>query len=263
MKSFTGMIVLGLLLVAASITPAFPWGDAPTHPSMGVPLVQLGIEPLQKLGEKSAQFVRATACPDIVNTQLFKSSGFGYVHTQEFADYLVNLALAGSNQAYQATALAWAAHLAADKVAHEEYIPPLQEPLHSLVEVAVDTVIYYNGFDPLSAGLASLGFYRWEDTVLRGNDCSPALVALASSRYANDHTGTPVISWFAVWWATQSLAASINAEYGYIRLKQNADASELFLRSVDKEDFLKYWIESVGDACAQINGSPCSEWPPK
>jgi len=261
MRTITGKIVLGLLLVAASTTPAFPWGNAPTHPSIGAPLVQLGIDPLLALGEKSAQFVRATASPDIANTQLFKSSGFGYVHTPEFARYLRELA--GKNLAYQATALAWVAHLAADTVAHDEYIPPLQEPLQSLVEVAVDTVLYYEGFAPLSATLASLGFSRWEDTVLRGTDCSPILVALASSQYARDHQGTPAISWVAVWWATQSLAASINAEYGYIRLKHNADTSELFLRSVGKEDFLRYWIESVGEACTQINNAPCFGWLPQ
>ncbi len=238
-----------VLLLAFTPSAALPWGSAPTHPSIAATIVlrDIGNPILPADVTDLKRFVRATSCPDIVETQLFKVNGFGYVHSFEFADILRHVAL--SDPRYRtgrnlSTAYAWGVHIAADETGHSHYVPP-DQPVHSLVEVAVDTMIYY--FDSSSQDLPrALGFSRWEDTVPGGSDCSPSLVAAASAQYRKnvDPSARKIAAW-QVWWATQSLGASIRAEYGYIRAKGNDNASRLFLLSLGLLGFTDPYEKSV------------------
>ncbi|GAB4243132.1 MAG: hypothetical protein OHK0028_21660 [Deltaproteobacteria bacterium] len=232
-----------VLFLSAFVHPgiALSWGEAPTHPVIAAKIVSddLSSPALPPEATDLQRFVRASACPDLAETLLFRSSGFGYVHTVAFADVLREVALSDPSRwggGGVATAYAWGVHLAADAVGHEEFLPPSQ-PLHTMAEVAVDTVLYFDpaNYQPGNPGnlLALLGFPRWEDTVPRPDDCAPALVSAASSQYRRkvDPSVKAIAAW-QVWWATQTLGTAIRAEYDYIRAKGNDDASEIFLKGI-------------------------------
>jgi len=220
---------------------AFPWGEAPTHPAIAAKIVSddLSSPVLPPEVTDLKRFVRASACPDVAETLLFRSNGFGYVHTLEFANVLREVALSDPDRwsgREVATAYSWGAHLAADAEGHEGFIPPAQ-PLHTLSEISIDTVIYYDpaNYDPGNPNnlLRLVGFTRWEDTVPRMDDCAPALVSAAAARYKRDvDPSVKTIAAWQVWWATQSLGTAIRSEYDYIRAKGNDDASEGFLKSI-------------------------------
>lgn len=252
MRTTRAALALLLLIVPLAGT-AFSWGNAPTHPAVAAEIVRddlsAGILPPE--AADSQRFVRSSSCPDVAETALFRSGGFGYVHTPEFAAVLRDVALSStwrSRAGAVETAYAWGAHIAADERAHA-FVPPAQ-PLHTLAEVAVDTVICYDPAnyrpgDPNNL-LLLIGFARWEDTVPRATDCAPDLVAAASQRYRLkvDPSARPVAAW-QVWWATQSLAAAIRAEFDYIRAKGGDDESKAFLRGIGLWPFTDPYRESV------------------
>lgn len=245
-------VCLAVILLFPLAGTALPWGNATTHPAIAATLVR-NLPGLPILDVDLARFVRASACPDIADTQLFKSNGFGYVHSEEFANVLLGLAANDSKKL--STAYAWGVHIAADKVGHTEYVP---EPslLHSLVEVAVDTIIYYDVKTYRDGLLVPIGLNRWEDAVLRGDDCSPRLVYEASIRYQAGHIGARVIQPWQVWWATLSLGVAINGELEYIRAKGDAASSEAFLKSLGLGPFTPALENSVGAAEVWIEGNP-------
>jgi hypothetical protein len=254
MRTALGVVVL-LLLSCSLVPPVFPWGNTPTHPSIGASIIQDDLSTSLILPAEVIdlqRFVRANACPDIAWTQT--SGGLDYIHTPEFANILRDVAL--SDPRYKTlnniiTAYAWGAHIAADTVGHSTYVPP-SEPLHSAVEASVDTVIYY--YAPARESLLKpLGFSRWEETAAAGNDCSPALVAAASARYREkvDPTARAIRAW-EVWWATQSLGVAVDAEYAYIRAKGTDSSDRAFLASLGLWPFMAPYRASVEAAEAWI-----------
>lgn len=251
--------LLAALLSIASATivtgTAWSWGNAPTHFSMGYDIVWS--EPLPA-GIDPDLFIRAHACPDIANTQLFQSRGFGFVHTPEFAEALHDTANARGNDDWRAIALAWGAHLMEDMAGHStpghpSYIPP-DNPLHSLVEISVDTILLYTFYkgDPPPR----------EQVNVTVASCDPRLIRDASLLYRQRHPdGKGIWSWQS-WWAIQSLATSIEAEYGYIEAKGNSRLSEAFLADLYRKgvlpsaSFLPYYDASVTGAIEWIRAHP-------
>lgn len=91
---------------------------------------------------------------------LFLASGRDYVHDTAFLTSLDYVASHPRDRRWKAAwrptwpviAAAWRSHLAADEVAHRQYVPP-DSPRHDLVELAVDTCVYYQKPVPESLGI--------------------------------------------------------------------------------------------------------------
>ena len=162
-------------------------------------------------------FIRANVGPDLAWTPLFSSSDRTYIHTPEFAECLFEVASEKPQYPnWLAIAYGWGVHLAFDGVAHSSFVP--QNPLlHSLVELAVDTCIYYEG--------APLPRYY-----LGWNSFNPWLISEASLLYRQDYDpeAKPVKPWM-VMRALATLNAEVGAEYKYIRAQGGSATSQLFL----------------------------------
>jgi hypothetical protein len=253
MKRLISATVLALTLAAP--IPALAWGDAPTHFSLSAELVNEAGSLPEAIAAHPQVFVQAAAAPDIASTALFLTTGRTYVHTLEFAESLLAVA---QNDAERAMAYAWGAHVAADAVAHrsetnpEGYIPEAQ-PLHQLVEVAVDTVIFYDHTDfPPPFDLTS-----W-DQVNVSFDAN--LLFRASLHYYHKVRRVPLVWPWVATQALQSLKTAITAEYDYIKLKKDASLSLAFLKDLaakgilPSEDFRESYQESLVAAKYWIAG---------
>jgi hypothetical protein len=240
-----------LAVVLAAPAPALAWGDAPTHFSMGYKLVTEGAVHFST--ENSLAFGRAAAAPDLAWTPLFRNMGLTYVHTLKFAESLLAVAKSSGKDQWLAMAYAWGAHLAADAEGHRSqandngYLPEA-EPLHSLVEVAVDTVIFYEFPKPP-------GYSSWAQINV---SFDTNLLYQASVHYSRKVKRVPLVWPWVAAQALNGLKNSINAEYSYIKLKKDASLSLAFLNDLAEKDilpsaeFVIYYNDSVAAAAAWI-----------
>ncbi|GAB4362510.1 MAG: hypothetical protein Kow00128_02260 [Deltaproteobacteria bacterium] len=228
---------LALAFVILMSRTALPWGNGPTHFSIGNDLANnSGYAGILPAGDDPTLFIRANACPDLAWTQTFKTAGLGYVHTPEFAEALYDVALRFRwKKDWAAIARAFGAHIAADGSVHSTFFADVGEPIHSLVEISIDTLIYYKGtpIDPPTPPLV------WENINVGYDACDPYLFILASRRY-RERTGqtVPAIRWGHMLAAVPGLASSIAVEYAYHKLKGNTDLSEAYLRNLVNQGVL-------------------------
>ena len=245
MKMFA-RVVISFLIVIISESAALPWGDAPSHFAIGEDVLQAvsSTVPIRNAG----LFIRANACPDIANTQLFKYFRVDYVHSLEFATSLREVAESWSWLGWRDTAYAWGAHLSADKVLHKELTD--EQPMHQLTELAIDTVVYYDVSPPYPE-------VEWEQYNVSSECCSPWLIYLASRRYRETHPGVALVYPWLVRMALDSLRTTINLEYGYINAKGGPELSKWFLESIPDEvlegDWEDHYTESVKAAVKWID----------
>jgi len=238
---------LALAFVILMPRTALPWGNGPTHFSVGNDLANGVYKGILPASDNPNLFIRANACPDLAWTQTFKTAGLGYVHTPEFAEALYDVALRfwwKSN--WRTIAHAFGAHIAADGLVHSTLLANVGEPIHSLVEVSVDTLIYYNG-TPINPSTPPL---VWENINVGYDACDPYLFILASRRY-RERTGqaVPTIQWGNMLVAVPGLASSIAVEYAYHKLKGNTDLSEAYLQNLVNQKVLPGGFESYyGDS---------------
>jgi hypothetical protein len=245
-----------LALTLAAPAPALAWGNAPTHFSIGYKLVTTGAVPISS-GNYQA-FGRAAAAPDLAWTPLFKTMGLTYVHSPEFAGSLLYVAKKSQNGKWLAMAFAWGAHLAADAEGHHSdtnangYIPEA-EPMHSLVEVAVDTVVFYPDSDPDYAPPS--GYSSWAEVNV---SFDANLLYQASIHYYRNVKRVPLVWPWVASQALNGLKNSINAEYSYIKLKKDSSLSQAFLNDLadnhilPSAEFVTYYDKSVDAAAAWI-----------
>ncbi len=238
------MVATTLCLVLAVPAAVLAWGNSPTHFSIAAGLADENPE------LTSPTFLRASAAPDIAWTTLFRSTGRTYVHSREFAESLRAVAQTDEERLM---ALAFGAHIVADEVGHGAYIPEAS-PVHDLVEVAIDTIIFYDHQQfPLPPGVTA-----WEQVNVKFD---PGLLFRASVHYARKKRVPLVWPWLAAQ-ALESLKGSINVGYGYIKLKKNDDLSQAFLAElasqgvVPSADFSDTYDQAVAAAAAWINGQP-------
>jgi hypothetical protein len=241
--------ILGLMV--AMPAAGWAWGNSPGHFSLAAALAK------QNPALAAATFIQASAAPDIAWTPLFQTTGRTYVHSHEFAKSLLAVAQTGEEKLM---ALAYGAHLVADDVGHRSsanpdgYIPEAS-PVHELVEVAIDTIIFYDHEQyPLPPGFSS-----WEQVNV-GFDAK--LLYRASLHYSRHVRRVPLVWPWMAEQALESVRSGIAVGYGYITLKQNADLSEAFLRELAEQgvvpsaDFSGAYAEAVSKAAAWIDAQP-------
>ncbi|MCL6621777.1 MAG: hypothetical protein K6T55_06700 [Syntrophobacterales bacterium] len=253
MRAVVMRMWLASLLVAAAWTGEVrAWGDAPTHFSLcGEPAVQEkfvlrfdpGLFPL---------FVEAAAGPDLANTLLFQASGRDYIHGAAFLAALDYVASRPKDRRWRSAwrptwpviAAAWRAHLAADEVAHSQYVPP-DSPRHELVELAVDTCVYY--LKPVPEALGD----SWREVNISEAACDPALLYWASYLYTGGRL--PVYPWMTRE-ALGSLRRSIEAAYELHEARGGPEGSEALLKFlVPGKDWKTFYGASV---TAVVNSLP-------
>lgn len=240
-----------LCLICAAPAAGWAWGNAPSHFSLAAVLAS------QNPSLASVTFLRASAAPDIAWTPLFRSTGRTYVHSLDFVRSLLAVA---KTMDERLMALAYGAHLVADEVGHRSsanpdgYIPEAS-PVHDLVEVALDTIIFYEHDKfPLPPGISS-----WEQVNVMFD---PVLLYRASVHYCRQGHRVPLIwPWMAAQ-ALESVKNGISVSYGYIKLKKDADLSEAFLRELASQgvvpaaDFSGVYEEAVNQAADWIAAQP-------
>ncbi len=223
--------VLAVAFVILLPCTAAPWGDAPTHFSVGNDLAyNSGYAGILPDSDNHGLFIRANACPDLAWTPTFKNAGLTYIHTPEFAEALYDVWESHPWKSnWRAIAHGYGSHIAADAYVDTNFLADVSESTHSLVEVSVDTIIFYDG-TPIVPPTKPLD---WEKINVGYDACDPWLFVLASTRY-RQRTGQPVptIQWGQMLLAVPELAASISAEYAYHELKGNTDLSEAYLKSL-------------------------------
>jgi hypothetical protein len=231
MKIFA-RVIISFLIVIFSNSAALPWGDAPSHFAIGYDVLQ----EISSSGPISNEglFIRANACPDIANTQLFKYFGLDYVHSLGFAEDLYDVAVGWSREDWQDIAFAWGAHLSADNILHQHMTD--EQPMHQLTELAIDTVVYYEG-----SPLQSYTELEWEQYNVGSDCCSPWLIYLASRRYRQTHPRATLVYPWLVRMALDSLRTTINLEYGYIKAKGGPELSNWFLESIPDDVLEGEW----------------------
>lgn len=236
---------LALAFVILMPRTALPWGNGPTHFSGGNDLANGVYKGILPTSDNPNLFIRANACPDLAWTQTFKTAGLGYVHTPEFAEALYDVAQSYPWKSWKPNwrtiARAYGAHIAADGWVHSTFLANVGEPIHSLVEISVDTLIYYNG-TPINPSTPPL---VWENINVGYDACDPYLFILASRRY-RERTGqaVPTIQWGHMLVAVPGLASSIAAEYAYHKLKGNTGLSEAYLQNLVNQGALPGGFES-------------------
>jgi hypothetical protein len=239
-------IVLSFFLVMTFAGTALPWGNGPTHFSIGYDVDDI-------IPGYTDTFICANACPDIAWTQVFKARGLEYVHSMEFAECVYQVALAYSPwyPEWLAAAYGWGAHLAADEVIHP-YITE-EQPTHQLIELSIDTIVYYDDGPPEG----------WEHYNVGPDCCNPWLIYLASRLYRQEYPGVALAYPWRVFFALEGLRTTISAEYAYIQAKGSDDLSEWFLEMMIRQgnlegDWHPYYVESVGAAQSWIGNHPAS-----
>lgn len=233
---------LALAFVILVPRTALPWGNAPTHFSIGNDLANNHKYSILPATDSPQLFIRANACPDLAWTQTFKNAGLSYVHTPEFADVLYAVAVEAGNSNWITIAHGYGAHIAADNTVHSTLLANVGEPIHSLVEVSIDTIIYYNG-TPIDH---SKKHPDWKKINVGMDACDPALFILASREYQKNMDSTvPTIQWWNMQLAVLELASSIAAEYAYHELQGNTYLSEAYLHSLVNDGVLPGQWESV------------------
>ena len=243
-------LIAALVLTLAAPIPALAWGIAPTHYSILSDLLYNDGGLPAAITDHPQDFFQAAIGPDIAWTPLFSTTGRSYVHSFEFAASLLAVSKSDSDLAM---AYAWGAHLAADATGEVSptnpggYIPEA-EPLHELVEVAMDTVVFYT-FPP-PKDLSS-----WDQVDISFN---ADLLFRASIHYYQEVERVPLVwSWMADR-ALKTVKTTLATELDYIKLKQDACLSLAFLKSLaDKgilpsADFIPYYNDSVDAAAAWI-----------
>ena len=186
------------LVLAAATGSAWAWGNI-THFSIANDLLQSEEAPEVI---NTDVFIRAAVGPDLAWTPVFVLTGRDYVHDTGFAAALEKVAgqtkRLGWRPEWRDMARAWKAHLAADEVAHTQYVP---EPFvyHAMVEDAVDAAIFHGcrelGSEPLI----------WQDYTINLDSCDPNLIYLASRIY---RPKKPVYRWMVregVEWLAQEI----------------------------------------------------------
>lgn len=235
-----------LVLVFVILSPgtAFPWGIAPTHFSIGNDLANNVKYSILPATDDPQLFIRANVCPDIAWTPNFPPE-LAYIHTFDFASALYQVALANNNPNWRTIAHAYGAHLAADEIVHT-YLADVDDTIHSLVEVSIDTIIYYHG-TPIHPPTAPL---EWKNVNVWFDACDPVLFILASSYYqTNTDPVVQLISQENMQSGVLDLATAIFLEYGYIELKGNSNLSEAWLQTLKKEGVLQgSWEKVYGDS---------------
>lgn len=221
-------IFFSILLVLTFTGTALPWGNGPTHFSIGCDVTQLITIDHEDI------FIRANSCPDIGNTQLFKSLGLDYVHTAEFAKYVYQVAINYSvwYPEWLSMAYGYASHMISDAIFHPHITP--EEPTHQLIELSIDT-IYFNNKFPLRG--------NWRDYNVGPDFCEPWLIYLASRRYKRHYDSTVSLAYpWRVQMALGSLRTTIEAEYCYIEAKGGDDLSWWFVeRMIDQNNLDESW----------------------
>ena len=246
---------LALAFVILMPQTVLPWGNAPTHFSIGNDLAYTGILPAS---DNPNLFIRANVCPDLAWTQTFKTARLGYVHTSDFAEALYYVAKSYPWKSWKPNwrtiARAYWAHFAADGLVHTTFLAKAGEPIHSLVEISVDTLIFFNG-SPLDPSKPPID---WEYINVGYDACDPYLFILASRRY-REKTGqdVPTIQWGNMLVAVPELASAIAAEYAYHKLKGNTDLSEAYLQNLVDQGVLpggyeSYYLDSLEAAADWI-----------
>lgn len=246
------LLPAALLAVVVWAGEARPWGDAPTHFSLcAEPTVQAKFEnsfdptlfPI---------FVEAAAGPDLAWTPLFLLSGRDYVHETAFLSSLDYVASHPRDRRWKAAwrptwpviAAAWRAHQAADGVAHSQYVP--KDPaIHTLVEAAVDTCVYYGKQVPEELGDS------WQEVNISEAACDPALIYWASYLYTQGRR--PVYPWMTRE-ALGRLRHSIDQSYDLSQAAGGPESSEGLLKLlVPSKNWQTYYDASV---TAVVNALP-------
>jgi hypothetical protein len=245
-------VMLAALMVATWAGEVRAWGDAPTHFSLcGEEKVQTkfaarfdaGLFPL---------FVEAAAGPDLASTLLFQASDRDYVHDQGFLaamDYVASHPKdwrwkSAWRPTWPVIAAAWRAHLVADEVAHSQYVPP-DSPRHELVELAVDTCVYYQKLVPEALGDS------WREVNISEAACDPALLYWASVLYTKGRR--PVYPWMTRE-ALTTLRRAIEATYALHEARGGPENSEALLQLlVPGKNWQTYYDASVA---AVVNALP-------
>jgi hypothetical protein len=243
-------LTAAVALTLAAPVPAFAWGGSPTHYSILYDLLSNSSSLPDAITGNPQAFVKAAVTPDLAWTPIFNTTGRNYVHTMDFAKSLLG---AARNDSEMAMAYAWGAHLAADLAGERSganpsgYIPEV-EPMHQLVEVAVDTVIFYT-FPP------PYGLTSWDQVTI---NIDPKLLFRASINYSQQMGQVPLVWPWMVNQALNGLKTANTAEFDYIKLKKDACLSLTFLKELTGKgilpsaDFEGYYDQSVDAAAAWV-----------
>lgn len=245
-------LLAGLVVLAAWAGEARAWGDAPTHFSLcAEPTVQAKFENSFD-PTLFPTFVEAAAGPDLAWTPLFLASGRDYVHDTAFLASLDYVASHPRDRRWKAAwrptwpviAAAWRAHQAADGVAHSQYVP--EDPvIHTLVETAVDTCVYYGKTVPEELGAS------WQEVNISEAACDPALLYWASVLYTKGRR--PVYPWMTRE-ALGTLRQSIDRSYELSQAAGGPESSERLLQLlVPSKNWETYYNTSV---TAVVNALP-------
>lgn len=243
------------LMLAAPI-PALAWGGiAPTHYSMLYDLFNDDADLPEAITANPQAFVQAAVGPDLAWTPLFRTTGCSYIHSLEFAESLYAIA---ENDTELAMAYAWGAHLATDAAGEvsatnpNNFIPEA-EPLHELVEAAMDTVIFYT-FPPPD-DLSS-----WDQVYPSFN---ASLMFRASIYYSRQVERVPLVWPWMADRALKTLGAVTKAEFDYLNLKNDPYLSLAFLDELASKgllpsaDFMAYYdlaVEAAGAWIGEMDG---------
>jgi hypothetical protein len=246
-----GKLILGmacLFLVGGFPGAGFPWGDAPTHFSISYDAgLRANLAPDHLL-----TFVQASACPDLANTFLFRSTDRTYIHEEGFAEAMFYVAEHPHDRRWKrywkprwlATAQGWQAHLAADEVAHSEYVPE-EQVLHDLVEFEVDVCVYYEKPAPSVPGVDS-----WQKVNVCEDCYDPWLLYWASYIYTKGKK--PVYPWMTKQ-ALETLKTAIQKEYELIASRGGPERAEGALRFlVPGKDWETYYNAAVDEVAALL-----------
>lgn len=251
-----GAMVVRVLLAALVLTAwageARPWGDAPTHFSLcGEEAVQAKFAARFDAGFFPL-FVEAAAGPDLAWTPLFLASDRDYVHDEAFLASLDYVASHPKDRRWKSAwrptwpviAAAWRAHQAADGVAHSQYVPA-DPVVHTLVESAVDTCVFY--LKPVPEALGD----SWREVNISETACDPALLYWASVLYTKGRR--PVYPWMTRE-ALGSLRQSIDRSYELSQAAGGPESSERLLQLlVPGKNWQAYYDASV---TAVVNALP-------
>jgi hypothetical protein len=154
----------------------------------------------------------------------------GYVDSKEFAECVLEVAehYKSWRPDWLDMALGFGAHVAADLPIHEA-MKDLSQRTHTLIEVAVDTIIFYDFVYPNW----TLG---WEQVNIGKEWCNPWLIYFASICYKKKHPEAKRVYPWLVCSAIEGLRSTLNLEYRYIKAKQGIELSEWYLEQLEQQE---------------------------